>query len=410
MKPRNRGNSDRQFHVLYVLALVFSLSSNIVFLSKESGIDIPLPLNHIDNFKVGHSVRSHGRALEADEGFSACMLVMDDNHRLTEWLAYHFHVLPLRHLVAAVDPYSKTSPSAIFDQWRGYGMEITEWNETDVFRGGLYTQYHHQQLIANHTRTVYAHRCRQNMFVRNCLRYMKAKHRAWVILIDSDEYLLFNGPENATSHVKDVRFPSIKEEASVLRFLKATRNVSGVNLDSPCISIPRMLFGAVGSTDDEVQKAVPPGFDPVMFDTLVYRKHVARSLTHVSPMNGWGKAIIDVSRVRWSDIPTAKDAFLSGTVMNIHTPMRICPRPFVKDNETFFRINHYVGSWEAYSYRQDSRSNFGRNQSTWMKKAKRDDETDDNIRPWLSGFVEEHGKVKATEMLQRTGVFEEKND
>lgn len=31
--------------------------------------------------------------------FSSCLLVMDDNHRLTEWLAYHYHVLPLRYMV-----------------------------------------------------------------------------------------------------------------------------------------------------------------------------------------------------------------------------------------------------------------------------------------------------------------------
>jgi hypothetical protein len=31
--------------------------------------------------------------------FSSCLLVMDDNHRLAEWLAYHYHVLPLRYMV-----------------------------------------------------------------------------------------------------------------------------------------------------------------------------------------------------------------------------------------------------------------------------------------------------------------------
>ena len=46
------------------------------------------------------------------------MLVMDDNHRLTEWMAYHYHVLPLRYMIVAVDPRSKTSPTHIFNQWR----------------------------------------------------------------------------------------------------------------------------------------------------------------------------------------------------------------------------------------------------------------------------------------------------
>jgi hypothetical protein len=36
--------------------------------------------------------------------FSSCLLVMDDNHRLTEWLAYHYHVLPLRYMVVGTLP------------------------------------------------------------------------------------------------------------------------------------------------------------------------------------------------------------------------------------------------------------------------------------------------------------------
>ena len=76
----------------------------MMFLSKQSGIGVPLSLNDIENFQVRLSLRSQGRQLKADEAFSACMLVMDDNHRLTEWLAYHYHVLPLRYLVVAVDP------------------------------------------------------------------------------------------------------------------------------------------------------------------------------------------------------------------------------------------------------------------------------------------------------------------
>lgn len=379
-----------------------------MFLSKYSGSGLHLSRNNlIDNFQVHRSLRSQEQESEDDESFSACMLVMDDNHRLTEWLAYHYHVLPLRYLVVAVDPHSKTSPSLIFDQWRGYGMQIIEWNETDVFKGGRYL---YKRQVADREHNVHRHRIRQNMFVRNCLLHMKQKHRTWVTLTDSDEYLLFNGPYNSISEVADVRYPSIKEESSILRFLKTRRNASGVEMDSPCILIPRLLFGAVGSTDDEVRKSVPSGLDPVIFDTLVYRKHLERSKAHRSPVNGWGKAIVDVSKMRFSDFPSARDAFKSGGTMNIHKPVPFCPRAFVKDNETLFRINHYVGSWEAFSYRQDARSTYGRNQSKWQEKAEVDDESDDNIRPWLSGFVEKHGAVKAADMLRRTGVFEEKHD
>jgi hypothetical protein len=42
-----------------------------------------------------------------DKSFSACLLIMDDNHRLSEWIAYHHFALPLRHLVVTVDPRNR---------------------------------------------------------------------------------------------------------------------------------------------------------------------------------------------------------------------------------------------------------------------------------------------------------------
>jgi hypothetical protein len=41
--------------------------------------------------------------LPIDETFSACILFMDDNPRLVEWLVYHFFALNLREVVVAVD-------------------------------------------------------------------------------------------------------------------------------------------------------------------------------------------------------------------------------------------------------------------------------------------------------------------
>jgi hypothetical protein len=82
-----------------------------------------------------------------DEHFSACILWMDDNHRLEEWLAYHYYLLKLRYVVINVDPKSTTSPQAIVDRWNGknklynnnnnhplleydLNMTIALWNDT----------------------------------------------------------------------------------------------------------------------------------------------------------------------------------------------------------------------------------------------------------------------------------------
>ena len=53
---------------------------------------------------------------------NACLFIMDDTIRLTEWLAYHYTVLPLGHLVVAIDPKSKRIDKIdkILDMWREY--------------------------------------------------------------------------------------------------------------------------------------------------------------------------------------------------------------------------------------------------------------------------------------------------
>ena len=64
------------------------------------------------------------------EGLSACLLVNDENPRLPEWLAYHYHMLPLRSLIVAVDPVSKHQPDEILSRWPSMGVEVDIWNDT----------------------------------------------------------------------------------------------------------------------------------------------------------------------------------------------------------------------------------------------------------------------------------------
>jgi hypothetical protein len=68
--------------------------------------------------------------------FSACLLIKDDNQILPEWIAYHYTVLPLRHLIVAVDPFSLTSPKPILDEFSRLGMDIEVWRDSvsEVFK------------------------------------------------------------------------------------------------------------------------------------------------------------------------------------------------------------------------------------------------------------------------------------
>jgi hypothetical protein len=79
----------------------------------------------------------------------------------------------------------------------------------------------------------------------------------------------------------------------------------------------------------------------------------------------------------------------------------------------YFVCAAYLFSFSAYSYRDDSRRGGERSREGWEFKARDADDTDDNIRPWLGGFVEHHGKEKASSLLEGAGLprdYKNKNE
>lgn len=40
---------------------------------------------------------SNLKTTKPQQEIAACLIIRDDNHRLPEWLAYHYHVLPVRN-------------------------------------------------------------------------------------------------------------------------------------------------------------------------------------------------------------------------------------------------------------------------------------------------------------------------
>jgi len=64
-----------------------------------------------------------------------------------------------------------------------------------------------------------------------------------------------------------------------------------------------------------------------------------------------------------------------------------------------------LGSWESYSFRDDSRRGGERSREQWEYKATTNGEGDDDvIRPWLEGFVRNVGNDKAKELLKDAGL------
>ena len=148
--------------------------------------------------------------------FAACLLIKDDNVILPEWLAYHYQVLPLRHLIIGLDPFSLTSPDTILDEFRKEGIDITIWQENEYIFEGV--QSYNRRVFAHdtHEAKVAGYLWRQRAFMTTCIREFKQRGSIrWTLLLDTDEYLTFN-PLHNDSETREVRRGTSLVEYSTL--------------------------------------------------------------------------------------------------------------------------------------------------------------------------------------------------
>lgn len=166
--------------VLYLL-LVVVLVNHLSLLPSLNNI-------HISIDKTLHELAADNKH---KEGASACLLVNDENPRLPEWIAYHYHTLPLRSLTVAVDPLSRSSPLGILRRWNDTGlMEMQLWNDDDYLYEIAANGAEKKRIKV--TPDVHGHRMRQNHFINKCMLDFKRRNKQWVLLIDVDEYITFN--------------------------------------------------------------------------------------------------------------------------------------------------------------------------------------------------------------------------
>jgi len=194
---------------------------------------------------------------------------------------------------------------------------------------------------------------------------MKRANRSFTALFDTDEYIVYNHAggskfaewerrqqqlHDSSGHKKQVRIkpfhtpPRTSSEGAMINYIRQEQASGHPYYQSACITLPRLHFGAQESTPDETSREVPSGFEPKQFDTLRWRKHAHRN-DFVN--NALAKVIIDVSRVDMERTPR---------FFSLHRPIKsICAAPWSNDWESGLRLNHYLGSWESYSFRNDAR-------------------------------------------------------
>ena len=336
---------------------------------------------------------------------AACLVVMDDNHWLIEWLAYHYHVMPLRSLIVVQDPHSKTSPLPVLERWKGK-MNITVWKDERFVKPWILQNYR-----AGRMEQYRLHRFRQQFFYPACLKAFQAQRQDWVLLVDTDE-LVRPSPffYNHSALVHPVETPG-----SVLSTLRDyERSYSGKSLPA-CLHIPRLQMSARrdGDTvpdgkkegrhppvaDGVVTTTVPSPFNASHFLTASWFYHPGKAIS-TGHANLDGKNVVHVQRVSAGHIPSR--------VKTVHHVLpSVCPVK-VETRDSPLVIHHYLGTLEQYTARTDPRDSIPNRPSRNAKlyHSYPGKVRDTALLPWLSGFVRDVGSEEARRLLEGVGVVE----
>jgi hypothetical protein len=410
---------------------------------------------------AGQAGRQAGQEQQQQESFSACLLTKDDNHWLIEWLAYHYHVLPLRQLILVRDPTSRTSPDHILNRWKRR-MNITVWTDRDILPKWVLHKFEAGNITNGR---VGLHRYRQQFFYAKCLREFQNRNQTWVLLSDVDEFVRPN-PYSTSSFassglatdssipltgtngvdVNDVA-PTLARPGSVLHTLQnreRQERKGNPHLqqrpEPKCLHVPRIQMTTKEVPEGDaaplvpLSQSVPLSVSPQRTNTshLLTTRWLYHNGQEIrAPKNLNGKNIVHVGRLLATEIPNKVD--------NVHTVIAdptICPASSSEDRlhhpDSWLLIQHYAGTFEQYSYRDDPRNAMaGRrsqsrtDRSVWERIGQQGQSQsgpaartgagtksdvhdvlirDNAMLDWLPGFVKSVGASEAARLLYGVGV------
>jgi hypothetical protein len=369
---------------------------------------------------------------------SSCLLWMDDNHYLVEWLAYHYTVLPLRRLILCIDPKSQTSPLSIVERYSSRGlMNVTIWYEDDFYPKEIRNQ------SRNVLDPVLLFRRRQKNCYLQCMKTLKedytipqkkdsanavtppppatSQHGShasntnsttnvfvapdqleeeeeqqqppiWVAIYDIDEFIVFN-------HLSPEPSIGLKEmKPTVLELLKSPKNVIA-RYPNPCVPMSRSSISILESNESDVQAFLPPSLQshPVNgmnFKTLRY--------PYIIPGAMFGKALLDL---RYAN---SEGDFRIGNI-NVHRPLKNhCPkrRMGMRPSRGALGVYHYPGTLPQFTFRSGDARNWTRIPEKYvlLNKTRAQVTESPNARlSWLPALVEQVGTDLALALLHGAG-------
>jgi len=424
---------------------------------------------------VNHSFTAEQLEENDDDGanndsFSACILWMDDNHRLEEWLAYHYYFLKLRYVVMNVDPFSRTSPKAIVDRWNDsekkydLNMTIVTMVDSDYIQN-FDDEMEKIEIASNSTtdqeyklgtaKTAY-HRLRQREFYKACSAHLVEQNKSWTSYHDTDEFFTIDHEKKIGGEVENITADSIRKMNQPGYFLYKLNSIKRQqpkdshvnNTGLSCLSINRKRFCANELSKEETNDLfvspnsntgaiIPKGFMNSSIDSDTYkdretiiRRFDTLRFKYLTPgMDGMPKSVIDLSQQnpnlyiqeKWYEKypnDTWVQRFTGLHQWNTHKPMqhlciheeknRLSEIQKIVNDERFV-VNHYLGTFESYSFRNDARQGGLRNFQVYSERAHQTiGEFSHVTRPWLRGFTElVGGPDVATYLLQDAGKYPE---
>jgi hypothetical protein len=327
-------------------------------------------------------------------------------HWLIEWLAYHYHVLPLRYLVVVRDPSSQTSSQEIFNRWNNtQRMLIEEWADERVMPSYVYS-YGKRKKRSD----LYFHLNRQQYFYADCMRYLKRLGVAdWVLLTDTDEFVRIN------PSVYPVSPEVLMQPGHVSAFLEY-KKVSNKCLHVPRLQISSEKMSSLKAKQIALNKSVE-GLNVTEMLTYRWLQHNGKALKS-------GKNVVNLRALRYQNIPRR--------AASVHQVLGgLCPKNAASrlhHSESFLSINHYMGTYEQYSFRVDPRDYDSKDAArvklqfqhakvksktvasrvdTWFHKGRFPPARifDNGTTFWLEGFVAEVGYDDALGLLKDVGVL-----
>lgn len=351
-----------------------------------------------------HNLSNDVNESDYQGGFSACLLIMDDTIKLREWLAYHYVVLPLRSIIIAIDSKSKnvTKIMDVLKEYKDLDINITVWNDDDY----LPKERPNIKKFQRMDPWIF----QQHVFCLECQKTMKHDNKTWTLFTDSDEFLVYNyfhedaEDENPYGSYKKASINdlsvernetiSIRKDLPLLTEKTVIQYLFEHKIELPsCIRLPALYFGANESSIQEISKGVPPEINPYDFMTLRYRKH------NMPRSGGFTKVIMDVSQIEedWLNI---------AEVHTVHNPnLKLCgwngdAASGTDYTSSIFRINHYLGSMEAFLERiNDFRKYISAEKYSEKNLGAHPHMDDDDIRPWVQELVRQVGMKKVQSLL-----------